>query len=127
MTLVDANILIRHLTGEPPDLAARATRFLSETDDAVLLDVVFAEGVYVLESVYNLSRQAVAEVGRSILAFAPIRTVDPGRLLRALDLYQSAGVDFADAYLAAHAESFGVTVTSFDRDFDRLPVDRVEP
>lgn len=33
---VDTNVLIRHLTGDPPDLAARATRFLRNADELLL-------------------------------------------------------------------------------------------
>jgi len=34
-------------------------------------------------------------------------------------------VDFADAYLAVRAGLSGLPVASFDRDFDRLGVERV--
>jgi hypothetical protein len=33
---VDTTVLIRHLTGDPPDQAARATRLLSEADRLLL-------------------------------------------------------------------------------------------
>jgi predicted nucleic acid-binding protein len=36
---VDANILVRHLTGDPPQQAARATRFLAEADELLLADL----------------------------------------------------------------------------------------
>ena len=49
-TFVDTNVLIRHLTGDPPDMAAAATRFLAEADDLLVVDLVIAEVVYVLES-----------------------------------------------------------------------------
>lgn len=128
MTLIDANVLVRHLTGDPPDQARRATTLLAETSDLVLLDLVFAEVIYVLESVYVVPRAVVAEFGRSIVAFPGIRTLDPGMLVRTLEIYEVAAIDFADAYVAATAEVLGVSVTSFDRDFDRVPsVTRVEP
>lgn len=128
MTLIDANVLVRHLTGDPPDQARSATTLLAETSDLVLLDLVLAEVIYVLESVYVVPRAVVAEFGRSIVAFPGIRTLDPGLLVRTLEIYEVAAIDFADAYVAATAEVLGVSVTSFDRDFDRVPtVARVEP
>ncbi len=81
---VDTNVLIRHLTGDPPDLAARATAFLAGADELLLPDLIVAEIVYVLESYYEVPTDEVARLVRSVIAFAPIRTLDPALLLRSL-------------------------------------------
>jgi len=73
---VDTNILVRHLTGDPPEQAARATTFLAAADELLLADLVVAEAVYVLESFYEVPRARVAELVRAIIAFPTI--VDPG-------------------------------------------------
>ncbi len=44
---VDTNILIRHLTGDPPDMAARATAYLRSENELLLTDLMAAETVYV--------------------------------------------------------------------------------
>jgi predicted nucleic acid-binding protein len=66
---VDTNILVRHLTGDPTDMAARATSYLEVEIDLLLTDLVVAETVYVLESFYEVPRVQVAEAIRSLLAF----------------------------------------------------------
>jgi predicted nucleic acid-binding protein len=126
---LDANVLIRHLTGDPPEIAARATRFLERADALMLPDVIVSEVVYVLESFYEAPREQVATAVRAILAFRPVGVVDPQLLLRAIELYEVESIDFADAYLVACAESAGVAeIVSFDRDFDRIhSVNRIEP
>ena len=126
---VDTNILIRHLTGDPPDQAARATAFLAEAQELLLPDVIVAEIVYVLESFYKVPTDEVAGLVRSVIAFAPIRTLDPALLLRSLEVYETLGIDFADAYLVASAEAAGVhDIISFDRSIDRVTsVHRIEP
>lgn len=126
---VDTNILVRHLTGDPPETAARATAYLAAGPDLLLTDLVAAETVYVLESFYEAPREDVAEALRSIVAFEPITCVDPALLLRAVEVYETDRIDFADSYLVACAESTGVgTVASFDRSLDRVDtVERVEP
>jgi len=125
---VDTNVLVRHLTGDPPDQAARATRFLGEADVLVLVDLIVAEVVYVLESFYEVERARVAELVRAVLAFGPIRVVDEELLLRAVEVYEIERLDFAEAYLVASAERSGVSaVASFDRSIDRVTtVRRVE-
>lgn len=126
---VGTNILIRHLTGDPPGQAARATRFLAEADELLLADLIVAEVVYVLESFYEVERSRVAELVRSILAFDPVRVVDGELLLRAVEVYEIERLDFAEAYLVAAAERSGVdAVASFDRSIDRVAtVRRIEP
>ena len=126
---VDTNVLIRHLTGDPPDLAARATTFLAEADELLLPDLIVAEIVYVLESYYEVPTEDVARLVRSVIAFAPIQTLDPALLLRSLEVYETHRIDFAEAYLVASAEAAGIPdIVSFDRSIDRVATaKRIEP
>ncbi|HEX9643659.1 MAG TPA: hypothetical protein VGC11_06650 [Acidimicrobiia bacterium] len=50
-------------------------------------------------------------------------------MLRALAVYETHRVDFAEAYLVASAESAGVDyIASFDRNIDRVAtINRVQP
>jgi predicted nucleic-acid-binding protein len=126
---IDTNILVRHLTGDPAEMAARATAYLELESDLLLADLVVAETVYVLESFYEAPRQQVAESIRSLLAFDSVVSVDPPLLLRAVEVYETDRIDFAEAYLVACAESTGINrVASFDTSIDRVgTVVRVEP
>lgn len=126
---VDTNVLIRHLTGDPPAQAPMATRYLDQASQLLLPDLILAEVAYVLESYYEVTRLQVAEILRSVLAFRAIRVVDDVLLQRAVELYEAYGLDFADAYLVASAERTGVgVVASFDRGIDRVgTVAREEP
>lgn len=126
---VYTNILVRHLTGDPPTLAARATAYLVSADALFLADLIVAETVYVLESYYDVPRHQVAEAIRSLIAFDAMVTVDAALLLRAIEVYEYDRLDFAEAYLVACAESTGVgSVASFDKSIDRVTtVERIEP
>ena len=126
---LDTNVLIRHLTGDPPEMAARATATLADPGPLLLADLVLAECVYVLESFYEVGRSQVAEVLRAAIVLPSIRTIDPDLLLRALEIYEVDGLDFADAYLVALAETTGIgEIVSFDRSIDRVAtVVRREP
>ena len=126
---LDTNVVIRHVTGDPPELAARATAALAAADELLLADLAVAECVYVLESFYEVGRKRVAELMRSAIALPSIRTVDSPTLLRALEVYEVERLDFAEAYLVAQAETTGVsTVLSFDKSIDRVgTVKRQEP
>ena len=126
---VDTNVLIRHLTGDPPDLAARATACLAAADELLLPDLIAAEVVYVLESFYEVPADEVARLVRSVVAYPPVRTLDPALLLRSLEVYETHRIDFAEAYLVASAEATGIPdIISFDRSIDRVTTARrIEP
>ena len=126
---VDTNVLVRHLTGDPPDQATAATAFLEHAAELYLADLVLAEVVYVLESYYRVDRERVAELARAIVGFPAIVVVDEGLLLRAIEVYELDRLDFGEAYLVACAEASGVgAIATFDRSVDRVKtVTRVEP
>ena len=126
---VDTNVLIRHLTGDPPELAARAARYLAGADELLLPDLILAEVGYVLESFYEAPRTQVATTLRAVLAYPAIRVLDADLLQRAVEIYEIHRLDFADAYLVASAERTGIgVIASFDRIIDRVAtVHREEP
>ena len=118
--LLDTNVLIRHLTGDPPDQASRATAYLASAQprQLLLLDLHLAETVFVLETRYGQTRADVARLIAAIMGLAAIDMEHPRRIARAAELYIDPGLDFADAYLIAAAEQGGLAeVVSFD-EFD---------
>jgi predicted nucleic-acid-binding protein len=126
---LDTNVLIRHLTGDPPEMASRATEALSSSRQLFLTDLVLAECAYVLESFYEVERTRVAELMRAAIALPSVAVLDARLLLRALEVYEIDRLDFAGAYLVASAEATGIeAILSFDRSIDRLDtVMRIEP
>jgi predicted nucleic acid-binding protein len=126
---VDSNVLVRHLTGDPPDQAKRATALLRDAEELILVDLVVAEVVYVLGSVYVVERERVAELVRAIVGFPPVVVPDRLLLLRSLEIYEQHRIHFAESYLAACTEATGVgVVASFDRAIDRVgTVRRLSP
>jgi predicted nucleic acid-binding protein len=125
---VDTNVVVRHLTGDPPEMATRATSYLATEQELLLTDLVVAETVYVLESFYEAPRDQIAQAMRSLVAFDSIVCVDPALLLRAIEVYETNRIDFAEAYLVACAESTGIgQIASFDRSLDRVKtIQRIE-
>jgi predicted nucleic acid-binding protein len=83
----------------------------------------------VLESFYEVPPARVSELMRAALALPSIVAVDTALLLRALEVYETDRLDFAEAYLVAQAETTGIAkIISFDRSIDRVTsVTRHEP
>jgi predicted nucleic acid-binding protein len=129
---VDANVLLRFLTGEPEDLAQRSARLMrsAEAGDIlmVLSPLVVAEIVWVLKSFYRRSLKDIAEVLVPLLSADGLEVEDREILIRAIELARDKNVDFADAVLALEAGRDGDTVCTFDaKDFKRLPAPWISP
>ncbi|MDO8186855.1 PIN domain-containing protein [Conexibacter sp. JD483] len=64
IAFLDTNVIVRHLTGDPPEQAARATAVLATAERLLLSDLIVAECVYVLQSFYEVGRARIAELMR---------------------------------------------------------------
>lgn len=123
---LDANVVLRHLTGDPEEMAGAALRTFAAAERGELrlrlLGVTAAEVVWVLESFYGHGRNEIASTLAEFLHAEGVYVEDRGRLMEALALYRDHDVDFADAIVAAAARREGPPrVCSFDQDFVRLP------
>jgi predicted nucleic acid-binding protein len=104
--LLDTSMIVRYLTGDPPDLADQAAQVIDQEADLIVTDVVIAETAYVLYSVYRLPRQEVVD---HLILFLQKQNIQPfaldkNVLLQALLLCRPSGrVSFADALIWAAA------------------------
>jgi predicted nucleic acid-binding protein len=136
MDFLDTNVFIRYLTQDHPQQAQQAYRHLqqlvtgaltSETSEGVIVEVVQVLSSKVL---YNLPRVDIQRLLSPIIRLRGLKLRHKRSYLRALDLYVTYPfLDFVDALNVAHMERLKIPIiTSFDRDFDRIPgVTRREP
>lgn len=128
---IDANILLRLLTGDPPEMAERAVRLAQKAERGEvtlkLLPIVVAEVSWVLNSFYGYSRSEIAQVLIPLMTTEGLLVENVDQVIAALKQMASVNVDFLDAYLAEIARKEGEAVVSFDRDFRRLGIPWLEP
>ena len=124
---LDTSIVVRYLTGDPPNMAEQAARVIDGEEGLQITDVVLAETAYVLTSVYRISRSGAVDHLVAFLQKQNISTfvLEQGLVLQALLLCRPSGrVSFADAMLWAAARSSETKVVySLD---DRFPQDGLE-
>ena len=129
--LVDTNILLRFLSGQPATQAAAARKLFSRAAAGeIVLDVspvIVAETLYTLISFYGVERKIAADKLSVLLQQHGVKLRDAGQVLSALEGLQTVNVGCADAFLVAGAREDDVEVVSFDRDFEKLNVTRYEP
>ena len=124
---LDTSVVVRYLTGDPPDMAEQAAQILDVESSLQVTDVVLAETAYVLTTVYQIRRDIVVDhlidflQKENIMPFA----LDKGLVLQALMLCRPSGrISFADAMVWAAARSAKTEVVySLD---ERFPEDGLE-
>ena len=128
---IDANFILRFLTGEPQDLAERALRFIQRAERGEIIlkvtPLVVAEVVWVLGSFYRYPRIQIAATLIPFLGANGLLVQELQQVVQALEQMAAANVDFVDAYLAEIARQSEGTVASFDRDFRLLDIPWLEP
>jgi predicted nucleic-acid-binding protein len=101
MRIVDANIILRHLLDDDPQLSEKASKIL-ERDSVHAPFEVIAEVVYVMQGVYGVPRTEVSSTLCQFFKLPNITTNNTRVVVEALDLYASMGLDFVDALLCAY-------------------------
>jgi len=124
---LDTSIVVRYLTGNPPQLAEQAAEIIDRDENLKITDVAIVETAYVLISVYEIEREVVVE---NLITFMQKKNISPfalekGLVLQALLLCRPSGrISFADAMIWAAARSAGSkSIYSLD---DRFPSDGIE-
>jgi len=130
VTFVDANIVLRFLTKQPPEQAELARNVLERGQRGELKLLVepltVAEVVYVLTGVYGYPVERARSELLALLTTGAVKLEHERAVLDALSR-MSERLDFPDTYLAARARLATGEVVSFDKGFRQLEVSWLEP
>ena len=122
----DTNVLLRHLSGEPVPLAARAKKVIDAARAGRLrlrvATEIVCELVYVLGSkTFGYSHAEIAATLTALLTQPGIEAEETDLCLYALRRMADLNVPFVDALLAGRAERVDEPIATLDaRDFPRL-------
>jgi predicted nucleic-acid-binding protein len=121
MRAVDANVVVRLLARDDEKQTQRAEDFIAA--GAWVSWLVLAETVWVLESVYELTKGQLCTAVSMLLEHQQLVVQDTDVVRLALDDYKaSRGVGFTDCLVVAIARKNGHTpVGTFDKKLANLP------
>lgn len=124
---LDTSVIVRYLTGDPPDMFEKATQIIENADDLKVTEGVLAETAFVLSSVYQMPRAKVVDLIIALVKRANLSTyaLNKSLVLEGLIMCRPSGrVSFADAMLWAAARTDGAAAMySMD---ERFPDDGLE-
>jgi predicted nucleic-acid-binding protein len=111
---IDTNVLVRSLVRDDTAQAQAADQILKSAECIAISLVCLCEVVWVLDRLYGISREDIAQSLRALLKVRNVE-VDRAGAEIGLTLYES-GADFADGVIAHEgARLGGSTFVSFDR------------
>lgn len=114
MIICDANVVLRYLLQDHEILSAKATLIIENQTVFVPTEVV-AEIVYVLNKVYRLPRETIADELTTLFSNGLIHHQYLRFILQAIVIYKATNMDFVDCVLISYAENFGYQITTFDK------------
>jgi predicted nucleic-acid-binding protein len=113
MCLVDANIILRYLFTDNPEMSQKAKDIL-QNHEVLILTQVIAETIYVAEGVYNATRQEIVAALLDIIALDNVYLEHDTIVTMALNEYAATKLDFVDVLLYAYNQETGLPVETFD-------------
>jgi len=128
---LDTNVLVRYLTQDDPEQAARAGRIIetccTKYEPGLVSLIVLCELVWVFCGAYGYEKKLVIEVLEQILAISELQVEAEDTARSALAAFRQGPADFADYVIIVSNRAQGGTVTySFDQklaghDYARMP------
>jgi predicted nucleic-acid-binding protein len=120
MLAVDTNVLVRLVVRDNADQVRAAEAFVVK--GAWVSHLVLAETLWVLDSVFELSRERIALAVEMLLNHRDLTLQDADVVTSALGRYRTrSAVGFSDCLVLEIARKAGhLPVATFDRDFAKL-------
>jgi predicted nucleic acid-binding protein len=131
--IVDANVILRFFVRDNEEQFLRAKAFIQRLElgkeNVLMTEIVFAEVVWVLNKVYEVPRQEIADTFSKVIGYRGIRTMLEKEIFQeSLRLYAKHSLDIQDAFLSVLSKNKGCPIITFDKhDFKKLHCDFSEP
>lgn len=108
---IDTNVLIRYLTQDDAEQAARAVTLIEGAADRgerlFISQVVLCEVVWVLRSAFRTARDELAAILEAIIDTSQFVIQDMAVTRRAFDRFKTGDADFADYVMGENALAAG--------------------
>ncbi len=116
--LIDTNIIVRFLVGDKKEHFQKAKEFFKKIEEgtiqAILLDMVICEVIYVLDKVYAIERKKILQSIHKLLFLKGIVNRNKSVLIEAITILEHKKIDFVDALLCVKSKMYDYKIFSFD-------------
>lgn len=132
ISLIDTNIILRFLTADGNSKYQNLHSFFSSIErgeiNVELKLIVLFQVIFVLKSFYKIPKENIIDGLSKLLRYKGISIKDKKIVQRALDLWREKNLEIVDCYIISCIEGDKQNILySYDRDFDKFSVNRIEP
>lgn len=132
MSIIDTNVIIRFLTGSSNEKFRGVYRFFKDLEDGKinveLKLIVLFQTIFVLKSFYQVPKfEIVRAVGR-LLKLKGLKIREKKTITQMIHIWDTNNIEIVDAYLIACLQKDTQNILySYDTDFDKFGMNRIEP
>lgn len=120
----DTNLYLRFLLQDNKSQAEKVKSYLQEAKKGaikiIFINAVIIEMAIVLERLYKLSREEIAENLSSLVKTPYLDVVNGNVWLITFQIFTKTKIDLLDIFLFEMAKEYGGLVLSFDKDLEKL-------
>lgn len=113
MAIVDANVVLRYLLDDHPELSTKAAEILEQHTVTLPIEVA-CEVVYVLQKVYHIERHQIKRFLTELIDEKLIIIDKTDIFMKGLEYYSTTTLDWVDALLLAYQVVKQEEVFTFD-------------
>lgn len=121
---LDTNVLARYYVADNEKMFSDCRQLIETIESGSILpyssSIVLLEFYYVLTSYYHISKKEVVADIETILQMRGITLIDKVDIKDAIVMYKSTHVKFTDCLIATQVGK-GITLVTYDREFQKLP------
>ena len=132
ISLLDTNVLVRFLIGSDEDPFKGVFSFFQSIErkeiQVELKLIVLFQTIFVLKSFYKVPKNQIVKGLKGIVQLKGLKIKDKRIVQRTLEIWDSNSIEIVDAYLIGCLENDSQNILySYDRDFDKFSINRIEP
>ena len=131
-SILDTNVIVRFLIGDKNEKFEGVFNFFKSIEKGKigveLKLIVLFQTIFVLKSYYKVPKDRIANAMIGLLELNGLKIKEKRIVERMLELWGSNNIEIVDAYLIAILEKdSGNILYSYDSDFDKFEINRIEP
>jgi len=116
MIRIDTNYIVRYLINDNPEMANAAEKIL-QSERVFIANEIIAEVIYVLNGVYGIDRETIADLLLELTDFENILLSDTLTVKRSLENFKTRKLDYVDCLLCAYSGED--TIVTFDKKLNK--------
>ena len=113
MKKIDANVVLRYVLNDHPELSSKAREIIDRNIVEVPIEVL-CEVVYVLAGYYGIDRKSISTELQRFFEQTQCVLFHREAILRGLEYFGQKSLDFVDCVLAGYAEVENDEIFTFD-------------